>query len=351
MKPSRMGTAMAEHRAHESEAAQAGAAASALSVTPADIAAAAERIRPFVHCTPLLSCASLAGRSGCDLRLKAEHLQRSGSFKLRGALNRLLLLSPEQRQRGVVAFSSGNHAQGVALAGRLLGISATIVMPSDAPPVKLEATRGYGAEIVLYDRRREDREAIARRLADEEGRTLVPPFDDPAVIAGQGTIGLELAAQWPELEIALVPIGGGGLISGIALALKALRPAVRVIGVEPEVADDARQSLAGGHIVRIAQPNTIADGVATQAIGRHTFPIMRALVDEIATVSEGEIAAALEFLLTRSKQVVEPTGALTTAVALAGRVPLAGRRVMALLCGGNLDLGALPAILAKAPGA
>lgn len=351
MKPSQLGTDMAESREHLSASLGTDAVAGALPVSAADVLAAAERISQYVHRTPLLSCESLSLRCGCELRLKGEHLQRSGSFKLRGALNRLLLLSDDQRQRGVVAFSSGNHAQGVALAARMLGISATIVMPSDAPTVKLQATRGYGAEIVLYDRRNEDREAIARRLAEEGGRTMVPPFDDPAVIAGQGTIGIELAEQWPELDIALVPVGGGGLISGIALALKAFRPSIRIIGVEPEVADDARQSLTAGHIVRIAQPQTMADGVATQAIGRHTFPIMRALVDEIVTVGEGEIAAALEYLMTRSKQVVEPTGALTTAAAMSGRIPLAGQRVMALLCGGNLDVRALPGLLAKAPSA
>lgn len=278
MKPSQLGTGMAEPRELYSASPPTDAGLASLPVSAADVLQAAERIARFVHRTPLLSCETLSQRCGCELRLKGEHLQRSGSFKLRGALNRLLLLTSAEKGRGVVAFSSGNHAQGVALAARLLGISATIVMPSDAPLVKLDATRGYGAEIVLYDRKFEDREAIARRLAEEQGRTIVPPFDDPAVIAGQGTIGLELAEQWPELEVALVPIGGGGLISGIALALKSRLPGVRIIGVEPQVADDARQSLQAGHIVRIAQPQTIADGVATQAVGRHTFPIMRALV-------------------------------------------------------------------------
>lgn len=312
-----------------------------LPVTLDDIRAAAARIAPYIHRTPLLESATLKRMTGADLRLKAEHLQRSGSFKLRGALNKLLTLSDDQRRRGVVAFSSGNHAQGVALAARLTGTRATIVMPADAPRVKLEATRGYGAEVVLYDRQREDREAIARRIAAEREAVIVPPFDDPLIIAGQGTIGLEVAEDWPEIEIALVPVGGGGLISGVATALKALRPAVRIIGVEPAVADDARQSLERGHIVRIPQPQTIADGVATQAIGQYPFAIMRRLVERIVTVSEAEILQALEVILTRTKQVVEPTGALTTAAALSGRLDLRERKVMSLLCGGNLDLRVL----------
>lgn len=316
-----------------------------LPVAIEDVRAAAERIAPYIHHTPLLTNTTLSTLAGCDLRLKAEHMQRSGSFKLRGALNRLLVLSADERRRGVVAFSSGNHAQGVALAGRLTGTPATIVMPSDAPVVKLEATRGYGAEVVLYDRYREDREAIARRIAGERGAVLVPPFDDPLVIAGQGTIGLELAEQWPELEVALIPIGGGGLIAGIATALKAVLPHVQVIGVEPELGDDARRSLAAGEIVRIAAPRTIADGVATMAIGRHPFAIMRVLLDSIVTVSEDEIVRALELIITRTKQVVEPTGALTTAAALYGTLDLRGRKVVSLLCGGNLDLSVLRRLL------
>lgn len=312
-----------------------------LPVTIDDVRAAAERIAPYIHHTPLLSSAALSAMAGCDLRLKAEHLQRSGSFKLRGALNKLLSLSEAERERGVVAFSSGNHAQGVALAARLTGSHATIVMPSDAPAVKLEATRGYGAEVVLYDRQREDREAIARGLAEQRDAVLVPPFDDPLVIAGQGTVGLELVEDWPELEVALIPIGGGGLISGIATALKALLPHVQVIGVEPSIADDARRSLQAGEIVRIAVPPTIADGVATMAIGRYPFAIMRELVDDIVTVSEDEILRALELIMTRAKQVVEPTGALAPAVALFGKLDLQGRNVMALLCGGNIDLRVL----------
>lgn len=321
-----------------------------LAVSIDDIVAAEQRLRPYVHRTPLYTCTTLSRLAGCELTFKAEHLQRGGSFKLRGALNRLLLLSPAERARGVVAFSSGNHAQGVALAARLLGMPATLVMPSDAPRVKLDATAGYGAEIVLYDRRREDREAIAARLSAERGATLVPPFDDPRVIAGQGTIGLELAAQQPDLEVALIPIGGGGLIGGMARALKARCPNIRIIGVEPETAADAQASVREGRIVRIPQPTTIADGVATQAVGRYTFPLLQALVDDIVTVSEADIARALRLLLERAKQVVEPTGALATAAALFGAAAahIPSRRVMALLCGGNLDLSALPRLLAMA---
>lgn len=326
------------------------AAGAPLAIGLADVLAARARIEPHVHRTPIFFSTTLSGLSGCELGLKGEHLQRSGSFKLRGALNRLLALTPAERARGVVAFSSGNHAQGVALAARILGMPATIVMPSDAPRVKLEATRGYGAAIVLYDRAREDREAIARALCEERGATLVPPFDDPLVMAGQGTIGLELAEQWPELEVALIPIGGGGMCAGIATALKARLPHVRIFGVEPAAADDARQSLRRGEIVRIPQPQTVADGVATQAVGRHPFPILRALLEDIVTVPEDDILRALGLLLTRAKQVVEPTGALATAAALFGHVPPAAireRKVMALLCGGNLDLE----ILARLPAA
>ncbi len=309
-----------------------------LPVTLDDVQAAAERIAPYIHHTPLFSSATLSRMTGSDLRLKGEHLQLSGSFKIRGALNKLLALSEAERHSGVVAFSSGNHAQGVALAAQLTRTRATIVMPSDAPTVKLEATRGYGAHIVLYDRQREDREIIARQVAAGQGAVLVPPFDDPLVIAGQGTIGLELAAEWPELEVALIPIGGGGLIAGIATALKGRLPDVQVIGVEPEVADDARRSLEAGEIVRIAPPSTLADGVATQAVGRHPFAIMQALVERVVTVSEDEILQALELVMTRTKQVVEPTGVLSTAAAISGKVDIHGRKVMSLLCGGNIDL-------------
>ena len=311
-------------------------------LTLADIRAAAVRIGNDAHRTPLLTSRALSGAVGAEVRCKGEHLQRSGSFKIRGALNRLRRLDPAERAGGVVAFSSGNHAQGVALAAATLGIRATIVMPGDAPPVKLAATRGYGAEIVIYDRYLEDRESVARRVLDERGGVLVPPFDDLDVIAGQGTVGLEVAQEWPEVEVAVIPVGGGGLISGMAVALRALVPGIRIVGVEPATADDCRQSIEAGRIISIPQPRTIADGVATTSVGRLTFPIIQSHVDQIVTVTEEEIASGLEFVLTRMKQVVEPTGALTTAALLSGRVPgVAGRNVLSVFCGGNLDLAVL----------
>jgi threonine dehydratase len=310
-----------------------------------DVAAAAGRLRGLIHHTPLLSSSTLDAAVGATVRAKAEHLQRSGSFKIRGALNRLLQLEPAERSRGVVAYSSGNHAQGVALAARLTGIDATIVMPSDAPAVKRAATAAYGARIVDYDRFQEDRAAVAARVAAERGSVIVPPFDDARVIAGQGTAGWEVADDWPDVEVAVIPVGGGGLIAGMATALRARVPGVRIVGVEPAAADDARQSLAAGRIVTIEQPRTVADGVATTAVGQLTFPIMATLVDEIVTVGEEEILSAMAFIATRMKQVVEPTGALTTAALLEGRVPdVVGRRVLTVFCGGNVD----PATLARA---
>jgi threonine dehydratase len=320
-------------------------------VTLATIEAAQRRIQPHIHETPVLTSRALGERAGCTLLCKAEHLQRGGSFKLRGALNRVLLLSDAERSRGVVAYSSGNHAQGVALAGQLAGVSATIVMPADAPRVKLDATREYGAEVITYDRQRESREGIAQAICAARGAVLIPPFDDEHVIAGQGPLGLEIARQCPDLDFALIPVGGGGLISGVAIALRALQPACRIIGVEPARANDAQQSLRSGQIVRIAPPTTIADGVATLALGQKTFPILRALVDDIWTVQEAEIRSALAFVWTRTKQLVEPTGALTTAAALAPRHQplLRARRVLTLFCGGNVDPASLSSLLAEQP--
>lgn len=307
-------------------------------VTVEDVRAAAERLRPYIHRTGLQTSTTLSDMTRTNLRFKAEHLQLAGSFKIRGALNKLLTLSVDQRKRGVVAFSSGNHAQGVALAARLLDMRATIVMPHDAPNVKVEATRGYGAEIVRYDRYQEDREAIAGGIVAEHGATLVPPFDDPAVVAGQGTMGLEIWEDWPEVEVALVPVGGGGMIAGIALVLKSFNPQIEIIGVEPEIANDAQQSLQKGEIVRIPAPRTVADGVATTAVGRVPFALIQQHVDRIVTASEDQIMQSLDLIMTRTKQVVEPTGALSTAPALFGTVNLQGKNVVSILCGGNLDL-------------
>lgn len=316
-----------------------------LGVQPAAIRSAAALLAGHVHRTPLLRSSTLDLAVGGEVFSKAENVQRSGSFKIRGALHRLLLLTPEERRAGVVAFSSGNHAQGVALAARILGIDATIVMPSDAPIAKKAATAGYGASIVEYDRYAEDREAVATRVAAEHGAVVVPPFNDLDVIAGQGTVGHEIAQQLTVLgrvpDIAVVPVGGGGLASGVAVALVDAFPKIRVIGVEPEAADDARQSLRAGSIVTIDQPVTIADGAATRAVGTHTFPILHSLLDDIVTVSEAEIHRAMMFVVERMKQVVEPTGALTTAALLERRVAATKQCVVSILCGGNLDVSIL----------
>ena len=251
-----------------------------------DVAAAARRLEGVAHRTPVLTARSLDRAANAAVFLKCENLQRVGAFKFRGAYNRIALLEPHARKRGVVAFSSGNHAQGVALAAALLASPATIVMPSDAPRGKLEATRGYGAEIVLYDRMREDRAALARRLAEERGATLIPPYDDPAIIAGQGTAGDELLREVPDLDVLLVPLGGGGLLAGCSLAAIEHRPGIEIYGVEPQAGDDWRQSLARGERVTIAVPQTIADGAQTTSPGALTFPIVRKLARGVVTVSD-----------------------------------------------------------------
>jgi len=309
-----------------------------LTVTPADVRAAHERIAPYVHRTPVVTSRTLDARTGARLFLKCETFQKVGAFKARGAFSRLLLLSPEERRRGVVAFSSGNHAQAVALAARTLGIPATIVMPRDAPALKLAATRGYGAEVLLYDRHEESREAIARRLVEERGAILVPPFDDDAVIAGQGTLALELLADVPDLDLIVTPCGGAGLLSGVAVAAKGERPEIRLYGVEPEAGDDVRQSVAKGEPVSIPVPKTIADSLQTTRPAERTLRIVRALVSEILTVSDDEIRHAMAVAAARLKLVVEPGGAAGLAAVLAGRVPsLAGRRAGVVLSGGNVD--------------
>lgn len=311
-----------------------------------DIEEAQVRLASHIYPTPLLENRTLSARCRCNLFLKAEHLQRTGSFKVRGALNRLLRMEVPQRARGVVAFSSGNHAQGVALAASLTKTTAHIVMPTDAPKVKVAATREYGAQVVFYDRRVDDRQAIAQALTEKLGATLVPPFDDPWVMAGQGTLGVEILSECPQVDTIIVPVGGGGLISGIAVAVKSLQSRVRLVGVEPAVAADALMSRRAGHIVQIAQPQTIADGAATQQLGKMTFPVMQDLVDSLVTVTEQQIARALLLILHRTKQLIEPTAALGVAALLSGQV--SGKNVVAVLSGGNLDLTDLPYLVALA---
>lgn len=301
-----------------------------------DVQHAAARIAGVAQHTPVFHSRMFDRLVGREVYFKGEHLQRTGSFKFRGAYNRLAQLSDAERARGVLAFSSGNHAQGVALAAALLHIPATIVMPQNAPPVKLEATRSYGAEIVLYDPAREQRETISQRLADERGLTLIPPFNDLQIIAGQGTAALELMQEIADLDTLVVPVGGGGLISGWALAARGLNPQIRIIGVEPEGADDVRRSLQRGAIVSIPVPTTIADGVRTTAPGPLTFALMRELVDDVVLVSDAEIMHAMRWVLLHMKQVVEPTGALTAAALIQRRIPNSARRVGTVFCGGNV---------------
>ncbi|MFN0161518.1 MAG: threo-3-hydroxy-L-aspartate ammonia-lyase [Burkholderiales bacterium] len=315
-----------------------------LPVSYEDVAAAAGRLRGVAHRTPVLTSATADALAGASLFFKAENLQRMGAFKFRGAYNAIACLDGESRRRGVLAFSSGNHAQAIALAGRLQGVATTIVMPTDAPAIKLAATRGYGAEVVTYDRMTEDREALARRLAEERGLALIPPFDNAAVIAGQGTAAKELFEDAGALDYLFVCVGGGGLISGCALAAHALAPQCQVIGVEPEAGNDVQQSYLRGEIVKIPVPQTIADGAQTQAPGKLTFPIIRALVADIHTVSDAELVDAMRFFATRMKIVVEPTGCLAAAAVFARPPQIAGKRVGVLLSGGNVD----PAMLARA---
>jgi len=309
-----------------------------LTVTPEDVRAAHVRIAPYVHRTPVVTSGTMDARVGARLFFKCETFQKVGAFKARGAFSRLLLLSPEERRRGVVAFSSGNHAQAVALAARTLGIPATIVMPNDAPALKLEATRGYGAEVLLYDRHEENREAIAKKLVAERGALLVPPFDDDAVIAGQGTLAREMLEDVPDLDVIVTPCGGAGLLSGVAVAAKGARPEIRLYGVEPETGDDVRQSVAKGEPVSIPVPQTIADSLQTTRPAERTLRIVLALVEEIVTVTDDEIRVAMAVAAARLKLVVEPGGAAAFAALLAGRVPrIAGRRVGVVLSGGNVD--------------
>ena len=310
------------------------------------VEAASRRLVNRVHRTPVVTCRSFDDATGQSVFFKCENQQRAGSFKIRGALNKLLTLSPEERACGVVAFSSGNHAQGVALAARMVGTSAVICMPTDAPALKLAATRDYGAQIVLYDRQRDDREAIARRISAESRRLLVPPYDDYEVMAGQGTAALELLQDVPSLDALLTPVGGGGLMAGCCVAAKSLFPAIEVFGVEPDTANDTFLSFQKGERTRIPPPPTLADGVRNLTPGELTFPILRDHVSDILLVSDDDIVKTVRFLLFRAKLLVEPTGAVAAAAVFTGRLPLArGARVGVVLSGGNVDPSLLAGII------
>ncbi|MGB2819135.1 MAG: threo-3-hydroxy-L-aspartate ammonia-lyase [Burkholderiaceae bacterium] len=313
-----------------------------------DVAAAAGRLAGVAHRTPVMTSRTADAICGGRLFFKCENLQRMGAFKFRGAYNALSQFTAEQRRAGAIAFSSGNHAQAIALSARLLGMPAVIVMPKDAPQMKIDATRGYGAEVLLYDRYTENREALGARLAEERGMTLIPPYDHPHVMAGQGTAALELIDEVGELDLLFVCVGGGGLISGCATAARHRLPDCRVIGVEPEAGNDVQQSLARGEIVHIDVPRTIADGAQTQHAGRYTFPVIQALVAQVVTVTDDQLVKTMRFLGERMKIVVEPTGCLGAAAALDNVVDVRGKRVGVILSGGNIDLRRYAELVAPA---
>ncbi len=311
----------------------------------AAIVEARDRLRGKAHCTPVATSRTLDALVGAEVLLKCENLQRVGAFKFRGAWNAMVRLSEEERRRGVVTFSSGNHAQAVALAGKMMGIETTVVMPDDAPATKRRATEGYGATVIGYDPAKESREELARALQSERGLTMIPPYDHPDVIAGQGTAALELVEQaGGRLDMLLVPCGGGGLLGGCALATRGLAPACHVVGVEPELADDATRSFRSGTLQRVHNPPTIADGTRTPCLGALTFPLILANVDEMVTVTETAIVEAVRFLLLRLKLLVEPSGALGVAAMISGAIKPRGR-VGVVLSGGNIDIPTLTLIL------
>jgi threonine dehydratase len=322
-----------------------------LAINFKDITEAATRIKNKAHRTPVMRSTTADQRTHAQVFFKCENLQRMGAFKFRGACNAIAKLPDEQRKKGVIAFSSGNHAQAIALAARLHDMPSVIVMPHDAPAAKLAATCGYqqgqpNSEVVLYDRYKEDREAIGRRIADERGMTLIPPFDHPDVMAGQGTAALELIEDTGPLDALLVPLGGGGLLSGSAVAASHLAPGIEIWGVEPEAGNDTQQSLARGEIVRIDVPRTIADGAQTQASGRLTFPVIRQLARGVLTVTDAQLVSTMRFFAERMKLVVEPTGCLGAAALLEGGIDLRGKRVGVILSGGNVDAKTYASLLA-----
>ncbi|WP_175918044.1 threo-3-hydroxy-L-aspartate ammonia-lyase [Burkholderia pyrrocinia] len=311
-----------------------------------DVAAAAARLEGHAHRTPVMTSRTIDEALGAQVFFKCENLQRMGAFKFRGAFNALSRFDAEQRRNGVVAFSSGNHAQAIALSARILGIPATIVMPQDAPAAKVAATRGYGGNVVTYDRYTEDREQIGRELAEKHGLTLIPPYDHPDVIAGQGTAAKELFDEVGPLDAVFAPLGGGGLLSGTALAMRALSPHATLYGVEPEAGNDGQQSFRSGAIVHIDTPRTIADGAQTQHLGNLTFPIIRRDVDDILTATDAELVDCMRFFATRMKIVVEPTGCLAFAAVRRMKDQLQGKRVGVVISGGNVDLENFCALVA-----
>jgi len=311
-----------------------------------DVVAASLCIKGHAHRTPVATSRTVNGELGAEVFFKCENFQRAGAFKFRGAFNALSKFSDEQRRSGVVAFSSGNHAQAIALSARLLGMPATIVMPHDAAATKVAATRGYGGEIVTYDRYREDREQIGRDLAESRGLTLIPPYDHPDIVAGQGTSAKELFDEVGPLDALFVCLGGGGLLAGSALAARALAPDCRVYGVEPEAGDDGRRSFRSGAIVHIDTPKTIADGAQTQHLGEIPFAIIRRDVDDIFTVADAELVDCMRFFASRMKMIVEPTGCLGFAAARAMKSELEGQRVGVIVSGGNVDIQRFCALLA-----
>ncbi len=320
--------------------------ATQLAINYADVAAAHARLQGVAHRTPVHTSQTANALTGAQLFFKCENFQRMGAFKFRGAYNALAQFTPEQRKSGVCAFSSGNHAQGLALSAQVLGIPAAIVMPLDSPAVKMTATRGYGAEVITYDRYTQDREAIGRQLAQERGMTLIPPYDHAHVMAGQGTAAIELFEDTGPLDLLLVCLGGGGLLSGCAVVAQQLSPDCRVIGVEPEAGNDVQQSKQLGRMVKIDTPRTIADGAQTQQVGQLTFPVIQTLVDDIVTVSDAQLVDAMRFAAARMKMVIEPTGALAMAAAMQGVVDVRGKRVGVLISGGNIDIAQFAKYLA-----
>lgn len=316
-------------------------------LTISSIKEAAARLRGHVHRTPVVTSRALNEATGKEVFCKCENLQRAGAFKIRGATNKILSLTDAEKKRGVAAFSSGNHAQAVALASREAGIRAVIAMPDDAPKAKVAATRAYGAEIVFYDRLQQDREAVAIEIAERDGRVMVPPYDDYQILTGQGTCGLELLEEVPDLDCVLTPCSGGGLFAGVSIAAKGLSPRIRCFAVEPDTADDTRRSFLKGERVSIPPPPTIADGLRVQSPGKLTFPILMQTAEDVLTVSDEEIIAAIRFCLFRMKLLVEPSGAAAAAAVLANKLPADVKRVGVVLSGGNIDARLLSQLLAS----